>query len=120
MEIRLKRAYDPAANSDGPRVLVDGIWPRGVTKADADLHCWLRGLAPSSGLRKWFGHDAHKWAEFQRRYREELQHARAGEDLKRLRDLLQAHERITLVFAAKDTAHNNAVALRDYLLAGEL
>lgn len=120
MDIRLKRAYDQPAGSDGPRVLVDGIWPRGIAKEDADLTCWLKGLAPSSDLRKWFGHEADKWPDFRKRYLEELKQEAAGEDLKKLRELLKQHERITLVFAAKDTNHNNAVALRDYLLAGEL
>ncbi len=120
MDIRLKRAYDQPARSDGPRILVDRIWPRGVTKDDADLAHWLKGLAPSSELRKWFGHDPDKWSEFQKRYLEELSKEDAAEDLEQLRSLIETHERITLVFAAKDTEHNNAVALRNYILDGEL
>lgn len=116
MEIRLKRAYDTAARSDGPRILVDRIWPRGVTKEDANIAHWLKELAPSTELRKWFGHDPDKWSEFCERYLKELKSDEAAEDLSTLRQLLDEHERITLVFAAKDTEHNNAVALRDYIL----
>ena len=120
MDIRLKRAYETAARSDGPRVLVDRIWPRGVAKADANIAYWLKGLAPSTDLRKWFGHDADKWSEFRRRYLEELRQKDVEESLEQLRSLLKAHERITLVFAAKDTEHNNAAALRHFILEGEL
>ncbi len=120
MEIRLKRAYDTAARSDGPRILVDRIWPRGVAKEDADVVHWLKRLAPSTELRKWFNHDPDKWSEFCERYLEELQSDDAAEDLSTLRQLLDKHERITLVFAAKDTEHNNAVALRDYILSDQL
>ena len=120
MDIRLKRAYEAAARSDGPRVLVDRIWPRGVAKEDAGIAHWLKGLAPSTDLRKWFGHDPDKWSEFRKRYLEELRKEEAAEDLERLRTLLDNHNRLTLVFAAKDTEHNNAVALRKYILDGEL
>lgn len=120
MDIRLKRAYDEPASSDGPRVLVDRIWPRGVAKEDADIAHWLKGLAPSTELRKWFGHDPDKWPEFCERYLKELQSDDAEEDLGTLRQLLDEHKRITLVFAAKDTEHNNAVALRDYILEDQL
>ncbi|WP_152205170.1 DUF488 domain-containing protein [Marinobacter changyiensis] len=120
MDIRLKRAYENPARSDGPRVLVDRIWPRGVAKKDADISCWLKGLAPSTELRKWFGHDPDKWSEFRKRYLDELKKEDAAEDLEKLRTYLEAHGRITLVFAAKDTRHNNAVALRHFILDGEL
>lgn len=120
MEIRLKRAYDDAARSDGPRVLVDRIWPRGVAKEDAQLESWLKGLAPSTELRKWFGHDPEKWREFQQRYLKELKKSDAAEDLDALKGIVNQHKRITLVFAAKDTEHNNAVALRDFLMNGDL
>jgi uncharacterized protein YeaO (DUF488 family) len=120
MDIRLKRAYDTAARSDGPRVLVDRIWPRGVAKEDASIDHWLKGLAPSTELRKWFGHDPDKWPEFQNRYLEELKQAEAEEDLQAFMTLLEDHKRITLVFAAKDTEHNNAVALREFLLTNRL
>ena len=120
MDIRLKRAYEKAARSDGPRVLVDRIWPRGVAKEDADIAHWLKGLAPSTELRKWFGHDPEKWPEFRERYLEELKSGDASDDLEALRKLLEQHDRITLVFAAKDTRHNNAVALRDLILNDRL
>ncbi|MBD3657217.1 DUF488 family protein [Marinobacter sp.] len=120
MEIRLKRAYDTPARSDGPRILVDRIWPRGVAKEDADIAHWLKGLAPSTELRKWFGHDPDKWSEFCDRYLKELECDDAAEDLSRLRKLLEEHKRVTLVFAAKDTEHNNAVALRSYIVSDQL
>jgi len=120
MDIRLKRAYEKPARSDGPRVLVDRIWPRGVAKEDADIAHWLKGLAPSTELRKWFDHDPDKWPEFCDRYLKELQYDDAVEDLAILRQLLDEHERITLVFAAKDTEHNNAVALRNLVLNDQL
>ncbi|EMP56400.1 hypothetical protein MSNKSG1_11013 [Marinobacter santoriniensis NKSG1] len=120
MDIRLKRAYDLPARSDGPRVLVDRIWPRGVAKADADIAHWLKGLAPSTELRKWFGHDPDKWSEFRERYLRELSSDAAGPDLQTVKGLLDEHVRITLVFAAKDKPHNNAVALRDFLLNDRL
>ena len=108
MDIRIKRAYEDAARSDGPRILVDRIWPRGVAKEDAELETWLKGLAPSTELRKWFDHDPEKWNEFRQRY------------LKELQSIVKDHKRITLVFAAKDTEHNNAAALRDFLNNGDL
>lgn len=120
MDIRLKRAYDTPARSDGPRILVDRIWPRGVAKEQADLHAWLKGLAPSSELRKWFGHDPEKWSEFRQRYLDELKNSTAAEDMAQLRAALESADRITLVFAAKDTRHNNALALRDFILNGDL
>lgn len=120
LEIRLKRAYDTAARSDGPRILVDRIWPRGVAKEDADIAHWLKGLAPSTELRKWFGHDPDKWSEFCERYLKELKSDDAAKDMSILQQLLDEHERITLVFAAKDTEHNNAVALRNFVLNDRL
>lgn len=120
MEIRIKRAYEDAARSDGPRILVDRIWPRGVAKEDAELEAWLKGLSPSSELRKWFDHDPEKWEEFRQRYLKELKKAEAADDLKKLQSIVKEHKLITLVFAAKDTEHNNAVALRDFLNNGDL
>lgn len=120
MDIRLKRAYEEPARSDGPRVLVDRIWPRGVAKEDADITLWLKGLAPSTELRKWFGHDPDKWPEFQERYLKEFKSQDAKDDFEKLKQLLDDHDRITLVFAAKDTDNNNAVALRDFLLNDRL
>jgi uncharacterized protein YeaO (DUF488 family) len=112
MRIELKRAYEPPAPGDGRRVLVDRIWPRGVARDDLRLEAWLKELAPSPGLRKWFGHDPSKWREFKERYARELdQHPEA---LAQLLEMAKAG-RITLVFGAKDTEHNNAVALKEYL-----
>lgn len=120
MDIRLKRAYEAPARSDGPRILVDRIWPRGVAKDDVKIAHWLKGLAPSTELRKWFGHDPDKWPEFRERYLQELKTEEAGEDLATLKQLLADHNRLTLVFAAKDTEHNNAVALREFVLEDRL
>jgi uncharacterized protein YeaO (DUF488 family) len=113
-DIRLKRAYETPARSDGTRILVDRIWPRGVKKEDADITEWLKDLAPSTELRKWFGHDPEKWPEFQKRYLAEIKSANS-DDLQTLSDCLEDNARITLVFAAKDTEHNNAVALKQYI-----
>jgi uncharacterized protein YeaO (DUF488 family) len=109
----LKRAYDSPSGQDGMRVLVDRLWPRGVKKADAAIDHWLKELAPSTALRKWFGHEPARWNEFQRRYAAEL-HGHRGE-LDRLRDLARKR-RITLVYAARDETHNEAAVLRDILL----
>lgn len=112
MSIRLKRAYDPPAADDGHRVLVDGVWPRGVRKEDVQIERWLKEVAPSTGLRKWFGHDPEKWDAFKKRYGEELADRQDAVD-----DLVtRAKEgRLTLVFSAKDTEHNNAVALKEHI-----
>nr|WP_298415384.1 DUF488 family protein [uncultured Halomonas sp.] len=111
-DIRLRRAYDAPANNDGKRILVDGMWPRGIKKEEADIDEWLKELAPSKGLRQWFGHDPDKWEEFQKRYREELKNC--PDAMKKLRKYHQ-DGRITLVFAAKDEEHNNAVVLKHVL-----
>jgi uncharacterized protein YeaO (DUF488 family) len=112
MSIDLKRAYDPPAASDGRRILVDRIWPRGIAKPDLRIEAWLKDLAPSGGLRKWFGHDPKKWGEFKKRYADEIaQHADA---LAQLVEIAKAGH-VTLVYAAKDTEHNNAVALKERL-----
>ena len=112
-ELRLKRAYEPPSAGDGVRVLVDRLWPRGLRKSDAAIDRWLKEIAPSTELRRWFGHDPRRWAEFRRRYRAELSHKR--ELLNELRTV--AHrEPVTLVYAARDQQHNEAVVLRDLLL----
>lgn len=116
-DIRLKRAYEAVADDDGTRVLVDRIWPRGVSKDKAALDEWLKSVAPSTELRKWFGHDPEKWDEFCGRYREELQDDERAEGVERLRTLHEAG-RMTLVYAAKDETHNNAVVLKQLLLEG--
>ncbi|MCC7096545.1 MAG: DUF488 family protein [Thermomonas sp.] len=111
--LKLKRAYVPAAASDGLRILVERLWPRGVSKQEAALDDWLKALAPSTELRKWFDHDPARWAEFIRRYRAEL-HTHAAE-LERLRSLARA-QTVTLVYGSRDEVHNAAVALREVLL----
>lgn len=111
--IALKRIHDPAGPADGTRVLVDRIWPRGVRKADAALDHWYREVAPSTELRKWFGHDPERWPEFRRRYRSEL--AQAPEALRALMALCRRGP-VTLLFGARDREHNQAVVLREVLL----
>ena len=110
--IQVKRVYEPASESDGARFLVDRLWPRGVKKEALALQGWLKDLAPSDELRKWFKHDPAKWDQFQRRYFGELE-AKPG-PLQLLLDAARAGT-VTLLFGARDAEHNNAVALRDYL-----
>jgi|SRR5689334_10147284 uncharacterized protein YeaO (DUF488 family) len=111
--VRLKRAYESPSANDGTRVLVDRLWPRGVAKADAAVDVWLKDLAPSTALRKWFGHDPARWPEFRKRYAEELrQHP---ELFDQLRDRARAGP-VTLVYSAHDELHNDAVVLRDLVL----
>jgi uncharacterized protein YeaO (DUF488 family) len=111
--VRLKRAYEPSAPNDGVRILVDRLWPRGVKKTEAGIDRWMKEIAPSTALRKWFGHDPDRWEEFRRRYAGELREH--GEELRALRN--QASEGpITLVYSAHDEAHNDAVVLREILL----
>lgn len=115
MHISLKRAYDPPAPGDGFRLLVDRMWPRGVSKDSAKMDSWLKEIAPSVGLRKWFGHDPKKWDEFRNRYFSEL---RANEEpLAQVRALVR-RGKVTFVYAAKDTLHNNAVALKEFIEGG--
>ena len=110
--IRTKRIYEEPSGDDGARVLVDRLWPRGISKEKASLDRWEKDLAPSDDLRRWFGHDPAKWEEFLRRYRAELEGKE--EALARLRR--EANEgTVTLLYAAKDETHNNAVALKRYI-----
>jgi uncharacterized protein YeaO (DUF488 family) len=111
--IRLKRAYEPATADDGVRVLVDRLWPRGLKKANAAIDSWFKEIAPSTELRRWFGHDAVRWGEFRRRYRKELDHH--PKEIDELQTLARRRP-ITLVFAAHDELHNEAVVLRDFLI----
>jgi DNA-binding transcriptional LysR family regulator/uncharacterized protein YeaO (DUF488 family) len=111
--IELKRVYEPAAAGDGTRVLVDRLWPRGLSKQAAQIHLWVKDVAPSTELRKWFGHDPKRWSEFRKRYAAELR--RHGPQLDELRAAAR-RGRITLVYAAHDKLHNHAVALREVLL----
>ena len=110
--VRLKRIYEPPDPSDGYRVLVDRVWPRGVSKEKAAVAEWAKELAPSTELRKWFGHDPERFREFRTRYRRELD--RAAEALAALRKRSK-RQRVTLVYSAKDEQHNQAVVLREYL-----
>lgn len=110
--IRLTRAYEPAEPQDGRRVLVDRIWPRGVSKEAAQIDEWLREIAPSDELRKWFGHDPERWDEFRERYFAELDER--PELVAHLRAWADGHT-LTLVYGAHDERHNNAVALKQYL-----
>lgn len=114
MDIRCKRAYEDPRESDGTRVLVDRVWPRGVSKGDLEIDRWMKGVAPSTELRKWFGHDPDRWKAFRERYFAELDER--PDAVAELRDLAD-DGRVTLVYGAKDEEHNNAVALREYLLS---
>lgn len=111
--VSLKRAYEPAAPDDGLRILVDRLWPRGLSKSNAAVDHWFKDLAPSSELRRWFAHDPALWDEFRRRYVQELR--AHPEPLRQLRALAREGP-ITLVYAARDETHNNAVALKECLL----
>ena len=110
--VKLKRAYEPAAPDDGTRILVDRLWPRGVSKAEAAVDRWLKEIAPSTELRQWFGHDPDRWSEFRRRYAEELrQHEAVLDEIR----ALTRKGTVTLVYGARDETHNDAVALKDVL-----
>jgi uncharacterized protein YeaO (DUF488 family) len=112
--LRIKRIYEPADQADGTRVLVDRVWPRGMTKERAAVALWLKDIAPSPALRKWFGHDPQRWPEFRARYRAELDQNTAA--VGRLVDLA-TKGKVTLLYAAHDAAHNHAVALIEYMNA---
>ena len=111
--IRLKRAYEPSEKSDGVRVLVERLWPRGISKETAALDHWVKNIAPSPELRKWYGHDPDKWLEFRERYLGELR--QNEQELNALRAICEAGK-VTFIFAAKDEERNSAVVLRDYLI----
>lgn len=110
--IKLKRVYEPTRKDYGKKFLVERLWPRGVKKTALADALWLKDVAPSTELRKWFGHDPKKWAEFRRRYQAELERHEEA-----LESILQAarHGTVTLLYSSHDTEHNNAVVLRDYL-----
>lgn len=111
--IKVKRAYEPSSPQDGARILVDRLWPRGISKEEAELELWMKEIAPSNELRKWYGHDASRQGEFRRRYAEELEaHQDLVEDLR----ARASKGRITLVYSARDETLNNAIVLRDLLL----
>jgi len=114
-QILLKRAYEKPAKSDGFRVLVDRLWPRGVSKVNLRLDMWAKGAAPSTALRKWFGHDPERWLEFGQRYKIELKETEARDAVGEIVDRAKQAPTITLIYGAKDTEHNEAVILRDML-----
>lgn len=112
MTLQIKRIYEPAAEEDGTRILVDRLWPRGVSKEEAHIDLWLKDIAPSAELRRWFGHDPDRWDAFRQRYLAELQsNPVAVDELTRQIGGSTA----TLLYGAKDTEHNNAVVLRDFI-----
>ena len=115
LSVVLKRAYDEPAASDGTRVLVERLWPRGISKARAHIDLWLKNVAPSTELRKWFNHDPQKFPEFRRLYEAELKSEAAQEALAKLREIAK-QGRLTLVFAAHDADYSNATVLHDLLL----
>jgi len=114
MSVMLKQAYDPPAKTDGVRILVDRLWPRGLAKVKAKIDLWLKDVAPSTELRRWFGHDPEKWPEFKKRYRAELKNNPALSELQ----ALSRQENITLIYAARDQLHNEAVVLKQILDSG--
>src|SRR5699024_8875429 len=115
MTVRTKRVYDKKASSDGKRILVDRIWPRGVSKEEADLDEWFKDIGPSDELRKWFNHEDDKFPEFAKRYRKELQAGEQKASYDQLKEIQKQYKTITLLFGAKNEKHNQAVVLKDML-----
>ena len=111
-EVQIKRVYQPFATTDGFRVLVDRIWPRGVKKKTARADVWLKDVAPSTALRKWFNHEPEKWPEFIKRYASELKRSDAMEQLL---DIIRNHKKVTLLYSAHDEQHNQALVLQDII-----
>ncbi|HYL61146.1 MAG TPA: DUF488 domain-containing protein [Candidatus Methylomirabilis sp.] len=111
--IKIKRVYEKPSQQDGWRVLVDRLWPRGMKKEAAHVDVWMKDVAPSDALRKWFGHKPEKWSEFQKKYRGEL--ARANDRVRELEKMEKEHGTLTLLFGAKDEQHNQAVVLEQVL-----
>ncbi len=109
MLLGIKRIYDKVEVTDGTRILVDGLWPRGVRKSTAHIDRWMKEVAPSAELRKWFSHDPGKWEEFRERYKKELAHSSACEELARIAGSTD----VTFVYSSKDTEHNNAIVLAE-------
>ncbi|MEO6315551.1 MAG: DUF488 family protein [Chitinophagaceae bacterium] len=112
--IQLKRAYAPAEKKDGFRILIDRLWPRGITKAHAHADVWMKTIGPSAELRKWFDHDPAKWMVFKKKYMVELKQSRAVPEIL---EYCKTNKMVTLLYAAKDEAHNHAIVLRLYLNA---
>jgi len=111
--IKLKRIYEKPNEKDGFRLLVDRLWPRGISKDKAGVELWLKDIAPSNELRKWFAHDPAKWSEFKKRYGKELKSKKR--EIETLKSLLKKEKIVTFLFSAKDEEHNNAVALREFI-----
>ncbi|MDE1975546.1 MAG: DUF488 domain-containing protein [Patescibacteria group bacterium] len=111
--IHLKRVYEPASTDDGYRILVDRLWPRGVSKEKARIDYWEKGVTPSPALRTWFGHDPRKWHEFSRRYREELEKNSAAVDA--FKKIISKEPVVTFVYGAKDTEHTHAIVLKEFI-----
>lgn len=109
---KIKRIYDPVSSEDGKRVYIDRLWPRGLKKTEAVLDEWVKEISPSDELRKWFGHDPVKWQEFKKRYKKELEGKE--EMIEKLRKEAK-HQTVTLLYSAKETEHNNAIALKEFL-----
>ena len=114
MPVEIKRAYDKSSATDGQRVLVDRLWPRGIKKEKARIDYWLKNLAPSDALRKWY-HASNNWLAFKKRYFKELGTPEASSDLETLYGLLSHHDRVTLIYSSKNSERNNAVALKELL-----
>lgn len=115
MPVAVKRVYESVSRSDGARVLVDRLWPRGLRKSEVAMQEWLRDLAPSNELRKWFHAQPERWAHFRKRYLKELAHPDAERDLQKLYHLAHKRKRLTLLFSSKNEKHNNAIVLKDLL-----
>lgn len=111
-QLKIKRVYDAIETSDGIRILIDCLWPRGINREQARIDYWLKEISPSSGLRKWYNHDIKKWDRFRSRYFEEL--SKQSDSLTVLRKLIEAHD-VTLLYSARMETHNNAVALVEFL-----
>jgi Rrf2 family protein len=115
--VRLKRVYESPSPDDGLRILVDRLWPRGLSREAAKVDLWLKEIAPSAPLRRWFGHEPSRWAKFQKHYHAEL--AKNAENLATLHDRMKAAKSVTLLFGAKDIEHNDAVVLRDFIASAK-
>jgi len=113
--VKIKRAYEPPEKADGFRILVDRLWPRGIKKEELQYNVWLKDIAPTAELRKWFGHKPEKWEGFKERYMNELKRSAAKEELI---NLCKQHKRITLVYSAKDEEHNQAAVIKAFIEQG--
>ncbi|MGM8366527.1 DUF488 domain-containing protein [Virgibacillus sp. W0181] len=116
MPVQIKRIYDEADKKDGVRILVDRVWPRGMSKEDAKLDHWLKDIGPSNDLRKWFDHDPDKYDEFKKKYKQELETDEQGDALDELKEITKKHNKnITLLFSAKDENNNQAKVLKEII-----